>query len=85
MASVVEQYLNDQSRKTYTTCKNLKRLSVGETVMVNWFPRGEVREAKVVRFEYGKPVVELKHDGALLAIESAAQVQWDERAHSKTK
>ena len=85
MASIIEQYLNDQSRKTYTVCKNLKRLSIGETVMVNWFPQGEMREAKIVRFEYGKPVVQLVHDGAFLAIESAAQIQWDEKLHSKAK
>ena len=85
MTSIIEQYLNDQGKRVFSPCKNLKKLSVGETVMVNWFPKGEMREAKVVNFEYGKPVVVLSHDGALLAIESREQISWDEHLHSKAK
>lgn len=82
--SVLADYLDRQGRVSWAPCKNLKKIVVGEKLMVNWHPAGETRLATVVSSVQRGWLVRLDHDSALIEIQSREQVSWDEKKHSKT-
>lgn len=83
--STYQQYLDrkDQSSSSFEPCRNLARIKVGEDLMVNWFPKGEMRRGTVIGIDKGKPVVRLHHSGGILTIVDRSQCSWRREAHPK--
>jgi hypothetical protein len=67
----------------FVPCESLKKLSVGEKVMVNWTPPINAKPAIVERFENGKPLIRLEDSGGVMLIDNREQLRWSATIHAK--
>jgi len=63
----------------------LRKLVVGEYVLVNWIPPGTQKRGKVVDFDRGKPIVRMDHNQCSITIETPEQILWNRNLHVKRK